>query len=146
MTYILKPRIILLFLLGFVTLSSSHASLPNKEPQPVIVQISLNGIKPGPITVEQLLIVNKIRVFSIEAGGKEKEYKIKFCRIALLPVSGKSSKIDMESNDVTQNLYEIFGYAKPGDWLVIGNFKIEDLTNFKFEIQPSWTIVARKKQ
>jgi hypothetical protein len=88
----------LLFLLGFVTLSSSHASLPNKEPQPVIVQISLNGIKPGPITVEQLLIVNKIRVFSIEAGGKEKEYKIKFCRIALLPVSGKSSKIDMESN------------------------------------------------
>jgi hypothetical protein len=146
MKYFPKLRFILLLVFGIVTLSSARPSLASKESEPVIVQISLNDIKPGLITVEQLLTVKRIRVFSIEGNAKEKEYKIEFCRIALIPFSGKSSKIDMEGNDITRNLYEVFGYAKPGDWLIIGNLKIEGLTNFKFNIQPSWTITDKKKQ
>jgi hypothetical protein len=145
MTQLLKTSFILIFLSGIFMLSSSHASVAGKETEPVMLQITLDGIKPGLITVEQLLTVKRIRVFSMESSGKEKQYKIKFCRIALLPVSGASSKLDLEGNDVTQNLYTVFGYGKPGDWLVIGNIKIEGLTDFKFTIQPSWSITTRKK-
>jgi hypothetical protein len=146
MKQLLILRFILLSLFGIVLFSINNTSIARKKAEPVMLQITLNGIKPGYITVEQLLTVKRIRVFSLEASGKEKEYNIKFCRIALLPVSGIASKLDLESNEVTQNLYEVFGYGKPGDWLVIGNIKIDGLTDFKFTNQPSWTITDRKNK
>ncbi len=106
------------------------------------VQIWIDSMPPGSITVKQLLSAKIVRVTSPEGQN----YKVKSFTLLLLPHKGGST----EAKDFLGNRFKgldpgFFAHTSAGDHVLVSNFVIENVPRYMPDTQPMWTIVAGSK-
>jgi hypothetical protein len=130
----------------FLSLGFVHSTDIKKQTAQTIITLSLDTIKPGPITRKQLVNIRGIRIVAAGANGKEVDYRIDSCTVALIPKHGVTVYRHIYGNKFKTNLYAEFGNAVPGDMFLVGNLKIAGLQKFKTAVAPMWTFVEDKKK
>jgi len=144
---ILSSALMLCLSIAFLAFDTSG----NYQPKQTIIEIMLDSIPPGPISIKQLFAVKQIRVTSAGADGKIIEHKVKSGQLTIWGAVGLGSsttyikQIDLTGNRIIFPLSSSFSMAQVGATISLGGLTLEDLgSNYKCLAYPNWGVVAEK--
>ena len=109
------------------------AFLPGKQ---LDVSISLDSIKPGPITIKQL---NTVKELIIKSGGTN--YIAKSYNIMVMPYKGPNHVIPGSGNKILLSTLLFLRNCKPGDQIILVNLKLAGDFEARPVADPKWKIV-----
>ncbi len=107
--------------------------LPGKQ---VDVSISLDSIKPGPITIKQLTTVKELIIKSGQATYMAKSYNI-----MVMPHVGPNHIIPGSGNKILLSTLLYLRNCKPGDQIILVNLKLAGDFEARPLADPKWKIV-----
>ncbi len=109
------------------------ASYPGKE---VDVSISLDSIKPGPITTKQLATVKELIIKSGSATYLAKSYNI-----MVMPHVGPNHIFPGSGNKILLSTLMFLRNLKPGDQIILVNLKLAGDIEARPIADPKWKVV-----
>jgi len=102
----------------------------------VDVNISLDSIKPGPITIKQL---NTVKELIIKSGTAT--YMAKSYNIMVMPHTGPNHIIPGSGNKILLSTLLYLRNCKPGDQIILVNLKLAGDVEARPLADPKWKIV-----
>ena len=100
------------------------------------VEISLDSIKPGSISLAQ---INSLKKLIVKADGRvclAKSYDI-----GIAPKSGPAHLIKWSGINLPESALFWMKKSQPGDMIIIGNLVINGIDKYQVVKDPTWTVI-----
>jgi len=135
-TFLILSVSSILFFSGYKA-AKDFNSYQTKELQ---IIISLDSVKPGPITLKQVLSLKQLNVKADGITHLSKTYDF-----LIIPKKGPSHYVKCTGYKFELGTLNTLRNCKPGDLILVSNLVLLGDPKYKTIVDPKWTVVADPK-